>query len=80
MPVKAGGHLQLAPVQQVLPQATQPGHRSAPITEQSRRIYTEEKAKVVAAVLGTEFIQFVAALVILHKDYMKKRMNCTRMI
>ena len=26
------------------------------------RIYTEEKAKVVAAVLGTELIQFLAAL------------------
>ena len=27
-----------------------------------RRIYTEDKAKVVAAVGGTEFIQFLAAL------------------
>ena len=32
----------------------------------SRRIYTEEKTKVVAAVWGTEFIQFLAALPILH--------------
>ena len=34
-----------------------------------RRIFTEEKAKVVAAVWGTEFIQFLAALAV-----------CTRMI
>ena len=31
-----------------------------------RRIRTEEKAKVVAAVWGAEFSQFVAALAILH--------------
>ena len=31
-----------------------------------RRINTKEKAKVVAAVRGTEFIKFLAALVILH--------------
>ena len=33
-----------------------------------RRIYTEEKAKVVTAVWGTEFIRFLAALTILHQD------------
>ena len=33
-----------------------------------RRIKTEAKAKVVAAVWGTEIIQFVAALAILYKD------------
>ena len=33
-----------------------------------RRINTEEKAKVVAAVWGTELIQFLAALAILHQD------------
>ena len=33
-----------------------------------RRIRTEEKAKVVAAVWGTECIQFLAALAILHQD------------
>ena len=32
----------------------------------SRRMKTEAKAKVVAAVWGTEFIQFLAALVIVH--------------
>ena len=31
-----------------------------------RRITTEEKAKVVAAVRGTEFIKVLAALAILH--------------
>ena len=45
-----------------------------------RRIYTEEKAKVVAAAWGTEFIKFLAALAVLHKDElhqndMKKKMN-----
>ena len=42
-------------------------------------MYTEEKAKVVAAVLWTECIQFLAALAILHQDDMKRSMNCTRM-
>ena len=32
----------------------------------TRRINTEEKAKVVAAVWGEEFIQFLAALNVLH--------------
>ena len=35
---------------------------------QRRRIKTDEKAKVVAAVWGTELIQFLAALDILHQD------------
>ena len=38
-----------------------------------RRIYSEEKAKVVAAVLRAEFIQFLAALAVLHQDDMKKK-------
>ena len=33
---------------------------------QKRRTNTEEKAKVVTAVWGREFIQFLAALAILH--------------
>ena len=41
-----------------------------------RRIQTEEKAKVVAAVWwGTELIQFLAPLAILHHDDLKNRMN-----
>ena len=41
-----------------------------------RKINTEEKAKVVAAVWETELIQFfVAALAILQQDDFKKRMN-----
>ena len=40
-----------------------------------RWIYTEEKAKVVAAVLGTELIQFLSSLAILHQDHLKNRMN-----
>ena len=52
----------------------------SPITEvlgllHRRRIKTEEKAKVVAAVCGEEFIKFLAALAVLNY-----RMNCTRMI
>ena len=45
------------------------------ISDHRRRINTGEKAKVVAAVWGTEFIQFLAALAILHQDDLKKRMN-----
>ena len=40
-----------------------------------RRIYTEEKSKVVAAVCVTEFVQFLAALAILHQDNLKNRWN-----
>ena len=42
--------------------------------------YTAKKAKVVAAVWGTEFSKLLAALAVLHQDDMKKRMNRTRMI
>ena len=41
--------------------------------------HTKETAKVVATVLGTEFIKICAALAILHQDDMNKRMNFTRM-
>ena len=41
----------------------------------SRRIKTEEKAKVVAAAWGAELIQFLAALAVLHQDDLKKRIN-----
>ena len=36
-----------------------------------RRIFTEEKANVGAAALGTELLQFLAALAILHLDDLK---------
>ena len=39
------------------------------------RIYTEEKAKVVAGVWGTKCIKFLVALAILHQDNLKNRMN-----
>ena len=43
---------------------------------QRRRINTEEKAKAVAAVCGTEFIQFLAAQAVLHyRIIFKNRMN-----
>ena len=47
-----------------------------------RRVYTEEKAKVVAAVWGTELLQLLATLAVLHQNEndMKKRMSCTRMM
>ena len=38
-----------------------------------RRIYTEEKAKVVSAVWGTDFIHFLAVLAVLYQDDMKKK-------
>ena len=38
-----------------------------------RRIYTEEKAKVVAAAWGTEMIQFHATLAVLHQEAFKNR-------
>ena len=39
------------------------------------RIYTEEKAKVVAAVWGKEFMKFLVTLAILHQDDLKNSMN-----
>ena len=38
-----------------------------------RRIYTKEKAKVVAAVWGREFIELLAELAILHQDDLKTK-------
>ena len=37
-----------------------------------RRIYTEEKTKVVADVWRTEFIQFLSALAVLPRTILKK--------
>ena len=37
-----------------------------------RRIYTEEKAKVITTVWGTKFIQLLAALAILHQEKFKE--------
>ena len=42
---------------------------------QRKRIKTEEKAKVVAAVWRTELIRFLAALDICHQDDFEKRIN-----
>ena len=47
---------------------------------QRRRINTEEKAKVVAAVWRDIIIKFLAVLAVLHLDDLKNKMNCTRMI
>ena len=43
--------------------------------EQRRRIKTEEKAKVVASVWGSELFQLLAALAIFHQDNLQKRMS-----
>ena len=42
-----------------------------------RRIYTKEKAKVVTASGGTEFLKCLAALAVLHQDDLKNRLICT---
>ena len=42
------------------------------------RIYTEEKAKVVAAYWGKEVLHFLSALAILHRNDLKNRLICTR--
>ena len=59
-----------------------PASRSNPgrtiVSTIEKRIYTEENAMVVAASWGTEFLQFLAALAILHQDDLKNRQFCTR--
>ena len=40
-----------------------------------RRIMTEEKRKVIAAVWVKKLIQFLAALASFHQDDLKKRIN-----
>ena len=47
-------------------------------SQPSRRIYTEEKPKVVAAAWG--FLKFLALLAVLQKDDLRNRMICTRTI
>ena len=42
-----------------------------------RRIYTEDKVKVVAAVRGTTFNPFLATLAIFHQDNLKNRTNAS---
>ena len=46
-------------------------------TQHRRRMGTEEKAKVVASVWGTEFVQFLATLAVLPRSMWKNRMNST---
>ena len=45
-----------------------------------RRIYTDEKTKVVAVSWVIELLQFLSKLAILHKDELKNGVNCTRII
>ena len=42
-------------------------------------MYTEDKAKVVATVWGTDFIKLLAALAILHQDDLKNRMKSSNL-
>ena len=50
------------------------GARSFPVSHRIRRINTEGKAKAVVAVWGTEFINFFAALAIVHLNDLNNRM------
>ena len=45
-----------------------------------RRINIEDKAKVVAAIWGEEFIKYLAALAAFHWDDLKNRLKCTGVI
>ena len=47
--------------------------KAGTVGDHRRRINTEEEAKVVTAVWGTEFNQFLIALSILHQDDLKKK-------
>ena len=42
-----------------------------------RRIYTDEKTKVVAVSWVIKLLQFLSELAILHKDELKNRLICT---
>ena len=62
-----------------------PGHPAVPVVArthrlqgQGARIKTEEKAKVVASVWGTEFIQFLAAPAILPRTIWDKKVEFIR--
>ena len=50
------------------------------IASHKRRIKTEKKATVVAAVWGTELVRFLAVLAILHQDDWKKDMNSSHRV
>ena len=45
---------------------------------QKKDIHRREGKGIVASSWGTEFIQFLAALAILHQDELKNRLNCIR--
>ena len=49
-------------------------------TIEELRIKTENKAQVVAAAWGAEFINFLAELLYFLPDDLNNRMNCTRLI
>ena len=48
------------------------------ISSHRRRIYTEENVKVVVAAWGTELLQFLAALAILHQGELKNRVQISQ--
>ena len=62
-----------AGISQTSPGSQQCSHYK--VTDIEEGCIPEEKAKVVAAVGGTEFIQFLAALAILHQEVLNNRRN-----
>ena len=66
----------LEPTSQIQTFCTPGATRSLPTIQQGFIVYTEEKAKVVAASWGTELLQFLAALAILSQDELKNKPIC----
>ena len=62
------------PAHHPAPPTHDPAWIAAPGQGMSRRIITEQKAKVVAASWGTELPQFFAALAIFHQDELMNRL------
>ena len=56
------------------------GDSPVTLTNINSKIKEEEKAKVVAAVWGEEFIQFLVEVAVLAKTILNNRVHCTRMI
>ena len=48
------------------------------VTKAQKRINTKEEAKVVGASWGTEMLQFLATLAILHRDELTHMLICTQ--
>ena len=57
-----------------------PGGGSSAPPYPCKKVKIEKNSKVVADVWGTDFIKIFSALVVLHLDDLKNRMNCTGLI